>query len=152
MKNAVLIFLVFFLSTGLIAQKPSAGKKRAASRPAATSPTPKPLSEKEQFDAASARELASERVSALQKFIADFPESEHRSAAQELIASSRALMAEEKLLAGDAAGAAEIYKLIVEEAPRPYSKELFRETIAPIAPTLFWRGARPAAFELARLI
>lgn len=152
MRNAVLIFLVLFLSTGLIAQKPSSGKKRVSAGPVATAKAPKPPSEKEQFVAASAHELAGDRVAALQKFLTDFPESEHRTAAQELIASSRVLLAEEKLLSGDRVGAAELYKLVIEEAPKPFTNQMFRESIAAIPATLFWRGARPAAFEIARLI
>ena len=87
MKKAVLIFLVLFLSAGAIAQKPLPGKQRGTASTAAVKPTPKILTEKEQFEAASALELAPERISALQKFLTDFPESGNRIPAQELIES-----------------------------------------------------------------
>src|SRR5687768_7771966 len=49
-------------------------------------PTPTPLSEKEQFEKASAHELAADRVAALEKFLAAFPESTDRAPAAELLA------------------------------------------------------------------
>jgi tetratricopeptide (TPR) repeat protein len=110
------------------------------------------LSEKEQFEKASAYELAADRVPALEKFLAAFPESENRPAAVDLLISSRLLIAEEKLLSGDGNGALAIFRQVVEQMPQPVPNDLFTESIAKIPSTLFFRGMRVPALELATLI
>jgi tetratricopeptide (TPR) repeat protein len=174
MKHAVL-FLWLVSLPAVLAQQPASKKttptktqsktnrSAATARPKATTPkktvaavkprpTPTPLSEKEQFDKASAFELAADRVTALEKFLTAFPQSENRTAAEELLASSRLLIAEEKLLSGDGAGAAALFKLVVEQLPQPVPNDLFTESIARIPSTLFFRGERPAAIEIASAI
>src|SRR5688572_8161962 len=150
MKYAVLILLLLS-SPVAFAQKPKA-TNTAVKKTAAPKSAPAPLSEKERWQRASAHELAVDRVAALEKFMADFPESEDRPAAAELLASSRLLIADEKLLSGDPVGALATYRRVVEEAPRPVPTELFKESIAGIPATLFRRGQREAAVELAKLI
>jgi len=124
-------------------------KKTTAVKP---KPTPTPLSEKEQYEKASAHELAVDRVVALEAFLKAFPQSENRAAAVDLLASSRILIADEKILSGDTVGAVVLFKLVVEDAPQPIPSELFNESIARIPSTLFSRGQRSAAIELASLI
>ncbi len=152
MKYAVLIFSLL-LSQGVSAQTPKTksgpARKAVAAKP---KPTPAPLSEKEQFDKASAHELAPDRVAALEKFVASFPQSSNRPAATELIASSRALIAEEKLMSGSSADAIILFKQVVDELPQPIPNELFNESISKIPSMLFRYGQRPAAFEIASLI
>src|SRR5688572_27600329 len=110
MKCAVLIFLLVF-SSGVLAQKPTSKtpvrktpavrtKPKASTQTAAVRPKPSatPLSEKEQFEKASAHELAVDRIAGLEAFVTAFPQSEYRPQAADLLASSRALIAEEKLL------------------------------------------------------
>ena len=160
MKYAVLL-VFFILAQGIHAQPPKA-KTSTTKKPVASqskprpkpvpSPVSPPLSEKEQFDKASAHELASARVAALEKFLTNFPESENRSAAADLLASSRGLIAEEKLLAGDPVEAVKMFRLVIADAPSPVPDELFKESIAKIPSTLFRRGQSEAAFELAGLI
>src|SRR5215207_5727739 len=100
MKYAVLL-VSLILAQGIFAQPPKQ-KSQTTKKPIASKPKPKPvatptpLSEKEQFDKASAHDLAADRVAALEKFLADFPESENRPAAADLLTSSRGLIAEEK--------------------------------------------------------
>lgn len=131
------------------AAKPAAVEPQPPQEP---SPTPVPLSEKEQFARASSHELAADRIAAIEKFLADFPESEDRIAAAELLASSRVLIAEEKLFVGASADAAAIFRRVVEESPQPIPKVLFSESIAKIPLTLFRRGQRSAAIDIATLI
>lgn len=154
MKYLALILLTL-ISTAVLAQQPKS-KPSQAKKPVATkakpTPTPTPLSEKESYDKASAYELASERVAALEKFMTDFPASERKPKAADLLTSSRVLIAEEKLLSGDAAGAAELLKRAVEEAPQPIPDELFKESIVRIPSTLFFRGQRGAAIQIANVI
>ena len=146
MKNALLIILFICLSSTAFAQKSRPGK-RSATKPAAVQ-----LSEKEQFEKASALEAAAERVLALKKFLVAYPNSEYRVAGLETIAASRVLMAEDSLNSADPAGAVELYRLVIEEGPHPYSDQFFSESIAKIPSTLFWRGQRSAAAEAATLI
>ncbi len=152
MKYAVLI-LALFLGQGITAQtpksKPTPAKKPAAQKPRTTS---SPLTEKDQFAKASAHELAADRIAALEKFVTAFPQSENRQAAADLIGSSRALMAEEKLLSGNAAEAVALFKKVVDEAPLPIPNELFNESISKIPSMLFRHGERAASFEIAKLI
>ncbi|HUR96589.1 MAG TPA: hypothetical protein VMZ26_00850 [Pyrinomonadaceae bacterium] len=172
MKHAV----IFFCLTGLqavIAQQPTpqetpptetqttAVNKRATPRKpvrktTAVKPkgaaTPLPLSEKEQFEKASAFELAADRIPALEKFLSAFPESEKRAEALDLLISSRLLIAEEKLLSGDGNGALSIFKLVVEQMPQPVPNDLFTESISKIPSTLFFRGLRAPALEMAAMI
>ncbi len=151
MNKAAILFLIFFLTLGAFAQKPVRSTKRSTSAKPAQTPKPK-LSEKEQFDAASALETSELRIPALQKFLEDFPASEHRTAALELIAVSRALSAEEKLISGDGNGAFGLYKLIIEESPKPFSRELFAETLSKIPTNLFRYGYRSNAAAAAELL
>ena len=160
MKHAVLFFL-FFSLPAVFAQQPglkksnpvrSQPKASAAKKAAKPKPVPTPLSEKEQFEKASAFELAADRVPALEKFLADFPQSENRPAALELLLSSRLLIAEEKLLSGDGTGAVALFKTVVEQMPQPVPADFFSESIARIPTTLFFRGMRPEALEIAAAI
>ncbi|MBA3350844.1 MAG: tetratricopeptide repeat protein, partial [Blastocatellia bacterium] len=152
MKYAVL-FLALLIGQGVAAQTPkpkaTPAKKAVALKP---KPTPSRLTEKDQFAKASAHELAADRVAALEKFLAAFPQSENRQAAVDLIASSRALIAEEKLMSGSAADAVVLFRKVVNEAPQPIPNDLFNESISKIPSMLFRYGERPAAFEVASLI
>ena len=148
-------------TTGVSKTKPkSTPVKRSSTRPknssfavtAKAEPTPVPLTEKEQFEKASGFELAADRVAALEKFLTDFPESTDRAAAADLLAGSRVLIAEEKLLSGDADGAVAIYRRVIEDAPQPFPNELFFESISRVPVALLRRGLRPAATEIALLI
>ena len=178
MKHAVLLFWLISLPAVLAQQptpkkntsaktqtKSTATKKASSTKPKAAvasvkktpikpkaEPTPLPLSEKEQFDRASAFELAVDRVTALEKFLTAFPQSENRIAAVDLLTSSRLLIAEEKLLSGETADAVAIYKLVVEQMPQPVPNDLFDESISKIPSSLFFRGQRLAALELAAAI
>ena len=124
-------------------------KTRAQAVPEAT---PTPLTEKEQFEKASSFELAADRIAALEKFLKDFPESTDKAAAADLLVGSRVLIAEEKLLSGDADGAVAMYRRVIEEAPQPIPNEIYVESISKIPITLLRRGLRPAANDLALLI
>lgn len=140
-------------TTNAVAAKPRSNvappKKTTAVKP---KPTPTPITEKEQFEKASAHELAADRVAALEAFLKAFPRSENRAAAVVLVASSRVLIAEEKMLSGDTADAAALLRRVVEDAPQPIPTDLFNESIARIPSTLFFRGQHSAAIELASLI
>ncbi|HKP70342.1 MAG TPA: hypothetical protein VJV05_13735, partial [Pyrinomonadaceae bacterium] len=156
MKYAVL-FLFLTFSQVVLAQapkpKPNTVKKSSTTKAQVDpTPTPVPLSEKEQFDKASGHELAADRVAALDKFMVDFPESENRPAAAELLASSRILIAEEKLISGDGAEAVAIYKKVINDYPAPFPADFYTDSISKIPQTLYFRGQRTTAVDVANLI
>lgn len=157
MTKAVIIILFFLLSSlNVFSQKqPASGKKPPARKAAASKPSPTPkkeISEKEEFDKAVAVTDTAERISALKGFSVKFPESPNRVSALEMLAASRAAYAEEKMQAGETDTALIVFKQTVDELPTPVPQKLFTETIYKIPATLYWRGQRAAAVEIAKVI
>src|SRR5215211_6348333 len=105
MKFALLFALIGLFPAGLSAQKQNSFKKPSVAARSTPRPKPKPskplLSEAEEYKNASEKELAVDRIDALNRFLGNFPKSEKAAEARELIASSRVLSAEEKLLSND---------------------------------------------------
>lgn len=116
--------------------------------------TPKvdPALEKERFDTAIAAIDPTEKAELLVKFIAEFPRSEFKIRAEESLAGSRAAIADERLTAGDTAGALRLFKVAINDAPKPYSDRLFSAVVATIPANLWVRGHRAESIEIARLI
>ena len=169
MRKAVIIPLVFFFFVAAFAQKPKpAGSKPAAAKPRATPPkttsatakaTPKPkvtprnpAKEKEEFEKASTVADAAEKMLVLEKFIKTYPNSEQRAHAQELLVTSRAVVADQKLQAHQNDAGVALFKLAVKEAPSPIPDKLFDGVVANFPTNLFWSGQRVAAIEVAKLI
>jgi tetratricopeptide (TPR) repeat protein len=145
MKNLAVVLVIVLFSFGAFAQMPKPTRKPiSAAR--------NPVGEKDAFERAAALPNATERVTALQKFIKDFPRSEQKTRAGELIFVARATLADEKLRSKDAAGSVELFKLAVRELPKPVSDAFFTEVILQIPNGLYFRGERVAAVEVARLL
>ena len=133
---------------------------KATSTAKVTKPAPKkpkviqaaPLTdEKTEFEAAVAAEPL-ESVNALRKFIADFPKSERIPKARELLTVARAKVADEKIRNGDADGGIALFKLAVEDAPRPMPEKLFGEVVSKFPYSLYFNGQRAAAIDVASAI
>jgi len=139
-------------------QKPATVKKPAPAKtnlakPAPTPGKPKdPGTEKADFNAAAAVSDPTQKIKALQKFISDYPKSGSKTRALELILTARAVLADEKLLAGDPEAGITLFKLAVEEGPEPMPDELFEKVIANFPANIFWQGQREGAIEIAQLI
>lgn len=148
MRSLAIIFLLILFSLASFAQKPSTAKN--------TKPKSAPVKnvgdEKQEFDDAVNQPVATDRIRALKKFIEDFPESEDKARAQELIVSARAQLGEEKLQLGENEKGVEYFKVAAKDAPKPLSDRLFTEVVLIFPSNLFWRGHRPAALEIARII
>ncbi len=133
--------------------KPAASAKRVTSKPKPkTTPAPAPIdpeAERAKLDAALALPSASERASALKKFIRDFPKSEHRARAVESLVTARAILADEKLRASEHNEGIALFKLAVAEAPTPIPERLFIEIISKFPANLFYRDQREAGVEVA---
>jgi len=150
MRNFAILFFLILFSLTAFGQKP-VKKPTIPSKPA-IAPTTFLSSEKEEFEKAIVQTDAAERLNSLKKFVADFPKSERRIQAIELMSAARAQIADEKIRAGDAAGGIEIFKLAIRDAPVPVSDQLFADIILQIPSNLYFRGERKAAAETAEMI
>ncbi len=146
MKNFLILFFLILFSTGAFAQTPS----KIPIDEAATAK--RNGGEKERFERALAQPDAAARIILLQKFVADFPNSAEKNRALELVVGARAVLADQKLRAGDAAGGAALFKLAVKDAPAPVSDKLFADVLTHIPTNLFFGGAPDAATEIAAAI
>ncbi len=147
MKKFTFLFLLILLSQTTFAQRnrPRAPRKN---NPAARNPG----NEKEALDKAVAQTDKAERVNALRKFAADFPKSGEKIRVAELLVSTLAALADEKMQAGDTQNGIELFKRAVSDAPQPVSDKLFTEILLQIPNSLFLRGQTAAAVETTRII
>ena len=130
-----------------------------STKPKPTSPKPRPATtpqkmpgEKAVWDKATAISDATERIAALRKFVAAFPESAKKADALSLIVTTEAGLGDEKLKAGDVTAAAELYRTAAKDTPKPVPDQLFKDTLTKIPPTLYFGGARDDALEIAKLL
>ena len=152
MKNSAILLLLFIFSLSVFAQKPKPTKKPTGRSKAAKQAKAPVRSARDEFEKAAAQTDAAEKIMALNRFVSDFPDAEEKIFAQELIVSSRALIADEKLRSNETASGVELFKLAVRDAPEPVSDKLFTEIILQIPTNLFFRGQRGAALETAKAI
>jgi tetratricopeptide (TPR) repeat protein len=150
MKNlAVLFFLIIFSLTAL-GQTPKTTPKKTPKT--AKTVTSKIGTEAEEFEKARALPDTTERIAAFQNFIKNFPQSTEIPRAQALIVSTRAVLADKKIDAGDVAGGIELFKTALQETPSPVNNELFTRVILGFPLSLYSRNQRAASFEMVKLI
>lgn len=174
-KRLITVFstIVFLFSVSVFAQTPKPTPK--SSKPGKTSLTNNksttgqkkttaaktaPKNDKEELDKIIARTEGKtvtqddlvEKIKALQKFVVDFPKSEERVRALEILVSTRARLADEKLRFSETDAGIQLFKDAVNEAPTPISEKLFAEVILQFPTNLFSRGQQAAAVEIAKLI
>ena len=160
LKRAIKVFIyaILFTLTTILPNPVFAQKAGAKPPKALAKPTPKPKiavsgkNEQAEFSRSETLENPAERITALQDFIAKFPNSTRRSQAAELIAASRAEIAAEKLKNGAPAEAVELLRLVVSQSPLPYSDKLHDNIIGKIPLNLLFFNERNAAIEFARVI
>lgn len=145
------LFLLILFSSLTIAQKPKR-KSYAPKKPSAAVSKKESADEKETLEKALAETDLTQKIAALQQFIKDFPKSAEKIRAQEVLVSSRAQLADEKLRLGEKDQGIKLFKQAVAEAPDPISDKLFAEVISQFPTNLFFRGERAAAIEVANLI
>jgi tetratricopeptide (TPR) repeat protein len=164
-RNFGVVLAIFALVSPIFAQQrsrspaqPKTKNTTSTKKPTQTKPNPEPAATpdpalvKERFDAAIATVNASEKAELLVRFLTDFPGSELKARAEESLAGARAAIADERLSAGDLPGAIRLFKVVVEEAPKPFSDRLFNGIIATIPGNLWVRGHRAEGIEIARVI
>ncbi len=147
-KSAILFFLILFSLT-TFAQKPTPVKKPSNFTKTTSSTV---ANEKDEFEKAVNQKSATDRIAALQKFVENFPKSNEKTRALELVVSARAEIADEKLRLNDTASGIELFKSAVKDAPTPVSDKLFTEILLQIPTNLFLRAQQAAATEVAKLI
>ncbi len=157
MKYSAALFLIIIFSLTAAAQKTKTQAKTAKSQTKAKLTVNKIAakktgSEKEDFEKAIALTDATQRITALKAFIEDFPKSDEKIRARELIVSARAELADAKLQAGETEKGIELFKLAVKDAPKPMSEKLFADVIMQFPTNIFLRGGRGAAFDIAEMI
>ena len=108
--------------------------------------------EQEEFDTAATLADPAMRISSLQQFIKNFPETEKKERVLGLISSGRAELADQKLTNNETDEAIKLFKLAVQEAPTPFANKLFTGVIVQIPNNLYFRGQQKAASEIAKLI
>src|SRR5215212_1246373 len=133
---------------------PQAGKgKPAASKPKPAAPA-RPADEdalKAELDEVLKLDAAT-RVERLTAFVKANPDSPQTLRAQELLASARAALGDERLRAGDRAAGVELFRAAVAEAPEAMSDKLFAEVVSQLPANLYVLGEREAGLELARAV
>lgn len=161
MSKFIFIVVFFILSSFAFGQrqqvstaKSSPPVKKSVLKPkavAALKPAD-PEAEKAKLNEILALTSAAERASALKRFLNDFPNSDLRARALELLVIARAIVADEKLQANESSNGIAIFKLAVAEAPTPIPERLFNEIISKFPANLFYRDQRSAALEIAEAI
>ncbi|MDQ3635347.1 MAG: hypothetical protein M3405_12695 [Acidobacteriota bacterium] len=152
MRYTALVLIITLFSFTLFAQTPTTNISENTNSKIKTKPKPTKKDEKAELEKAIALTNATERIAALQKFIIDYPESEEKFRALELIVSARAEIAAEQLRLSQTEKGIELFKLAVREAPTPVSDKLFESIILQIPTNVYLRGERIAAFDIAKLI
>lgn len=150
MKNLAIIFFLIIFALTAFGQKPKATPKKTPK----PTPTVAPIlgTETEEFEKAKGVTDATERITELQNFIKNFPESIETPRAQGLIVSARAELGDIKLRAGEPEAGIALFKLAVTEAPTPISNDLFTKVILGFPLNLDSAGQRSAAFDVAKMI
>lgn len=126
-------------------------------KPKTGSPTPEEIAKKE-ADEEAAYEQAStvvdgvDRIAALKRFVRKYPAAKRVPDAAALIVAIQTQLGNDKLTAGDVAGAVEYYRAAITDAPKPVPDQLFADTLARFPANLYFRGARAEGFELAKAI
>src|SRR5262245_24596025 len=118
----------------------------------AAKPKPKPAAKKDDkgdLEKALAIESPDKKISALKKFLTDYPRSGLRQRARESLTAARAASGDAKLAAGDRENGLKLIRTAIEESPVPYPDKLFVEVISTIPGSLLARGEGPAAIEIA---
>jgi len=140
------------------AQKPAAkpnDKKPPAAKPKSPKTTTAVVMEKapdenESFEKAVAVTDPIEKVTALRKFLKDFPSSNKRASVVDLLVNTQVTIGNEKVASGDPASAVKYFADAVADSPTPITDQFFDEWLSKVPATLFWRGERSAAFDIAR--
>ena len=150
MKLFVLCALLGVLAAPAFLQtkKPPAKAPTAKARPAAT--PAKKADDKAEWDRVTSITDRTERIDALEKFIASFPKTTHLNDAKGLIAAARVEAGNDDLAAGNIDAAISEYKAAVAVVPTPIVQGFWDAGLSKIATNLYFRNRREAALGIAK--
>lgn len=117
---------------------------------AAPTTTTELLREQADLEAALAAATSDERVVQLRGFLRTYPASPLQAAARQALARVQAQLGEQRLRAGDVAGAQEIFREAVRLLPEAEASRAFRSLILPMPLLLATQGLRKEAILLMR--
>ncbi|MCU0239351.1 MAG: hypothetical protein MUC29_07905 [Pyrinomonadaceae bacterium] len=149
MKKLILLLIVICLPLAIFAQKAKPTPKKAKTPIVKETVN---LNDKEEFERIKSIEDLSERISALRKFTNDFPNSDLKNRAFELISSSYAQIADEKLRLNEIEDGIKFFQNAANAIPTPMSDEFFLKVALQFPNNLFWRGQQNLALEIAKII
>lgn len=150
MKN-----LAFLLIIQLFTFAAAAQKRPPVKRPDAAKRTPtaaNPAAEKARLDQLLAASAPAEKIEALKKFIAAYPNSGEKPRAVDALVAAYAALGDEKLLANELDQGVAFFTSAAAEIPKPIPARLFTEVVSKFPANLYYRGQRTAAIEIASLI
>jgi tetratricopeptide (TPR) repeat protein len=143
--------ILALLSFSIFAQSPKPTPKKTVKT--AVTKTPKPVvDDKDELKKVLALTDLNEKINALLKFKNDFPNSTELNLALEILVSTRAQLADEKLRAGDTETAIQLFKDAVKDVPEPISDALFAKVVLQLPSNLILQNQPAAALEIARQI
>ena len=151
--------IIFLLAVSIFAQTPKPTPKtprpgNANSNKPKVNPSPSPTApdEKEVMEDALNQMDLNDRIAALKKFTTDYPNSKEKVHVLEIIVSTRAQIADDKLRYSETEAGIQLFKDAVKDAPTPISDKLFVDVILQFPTNLFFRGQQVAAIDIAKLI
>ncbi|OYT73171.1 MAG: hypothetical protein CFK52_02585 [Chloracidobacterium sp. CP2_5A] len=147
-----------------VPRRPGAAEGSPRPKPAATSETPpvslvvlaaptttmELLREQSDLEAALAAATLDERVAQLNQFLRTYPASPLQGAAKQALARLQAQLGEQRLRAGDIAGAEETFRQAVRLLPEAEAARSFQSLILPMPLLLATQGLRKEAVLLMR--
>jgi tetratricopeptide (TPR) repeat protein len=141
-----------------IAPKTTPRAKRSAKDPdvpararLAATPARTRLSESVRWDQTAALTDNAEKLKALNKFIDDFPRSEHIAEARTMVVRAEIALGNDAISSGDMAAAAKNFLNAAADAPVPIPADMFSE-LARLPANLYFRGTRDVALEIAEAL
>lgn len=151
MKRLFFTFsILIILAFSIFAQNPKPTPKGAKANLAKNNKLA--LKEKDDFEKARALANLDEKITALQKFAEDYPKSNDRVTALEIVVSTRAQLGDEKLRAGENEAGLKFFKDAVTDAPVPMSEKLFADVVLQFPTNLLALNQPAGAVEVAKMI
>jgi tetratricopeptide (TPR) repeat protein len=145
------LFVTLLLGLLVFSVHAQTGNRRPT-RPKPAQTPQKKLDEQAEWDKTTALADAAPRIAALKKFIQNFPKSARRAEASTLLVTAEFASGNDKLVAGEIDGAADLYTAAATDAPKPVPEQLWTDTLSRIAPNLYFRGARGEALDITKVL
>jgi tetratricopeptide (TPR) repeat protein len=131
---------------------PNPVARHAAGKPDAEAPATADDAADAAYEKIASIEDATARVAALRKFVKTYSKSKRAEEAYASLVSLQTQFGNDKLVAGDMAGAVQMFRRAIADAPAPVPDQLFADTLAKFPANLYFRGGRAESFEVAKAL